>query len=546
MTTQLVSRIASCVATGFIVCCTQAIAADSETQSRLFVRSYVTLRMTGCNSTSLQEFARVLSGVTNKNAFAIGLTINGLGWAALNNYELYRATYDMLVVKDPNSTYAQYLGGDSVTENCNVCTGPSGRAMQSCEGCGGTGKARGADSIRCAKCGGSGFTPVWCGTCRGLGHTFSPAKSAQTFRVFVRNAEDRLGQIYGDLGKYLSSEELARYTSFKGEELLGEVCHDVRVQLFQVASDGALAYVSLSQPEIPIESGFTKPLIFIRHLAGGLVDGDKWEGKLYLVGTYRYTTKGKYAKTVKMFSADRGVAAKILAAKTSGADSRDSDSDSDSDGRSADAEGSSMGTGWLTAHGYIVTCYHVVKSHRRVFIKSQKLEKRTAKLIQSDRVNDIAILRPDRLVGLPSGLPLAVDAVGIASKVFTLGYPQTQLLGNSLKFTEGTVSALRGLHDDPRCLQISVPVQAGNSGGPLLNTNGEVVGVIVSKLAAVNVFAWTGDLPQNVNFSVRSDYVKALLGALEKREHPVLEAKKADMEELVSRSSDSVVMVIAE
>jgi S1-C subfamily serine protease len=187
-----------------------------------------------------------------------------------------------------------------------------------------------------------------------------------------------------------------------------------------------------------------------------------------------------------------------------------------------------------------------VKGHRKVYIKSSKLEKLTTKVVQKDKINDVAILQPDSFAGLPKGLPLAQGDLGVAQKVFTLGYPQTQLLGNSLKFTEGTVSALRGLHDDPRCIQVSAPVQSGNSGGPLLNTNGEVVGVIVSKLAAVNVFAWTGDLPQNVNFAVRIDYVKALLGALEKREFPVHEAKKADMEELVQKLSDSVVMVIAE
>jgi len=187
-----------------------------------------------------------------------------------------------------------------------------------------------------------------------------------------------------------------------------------------------------------------------------------------------------------------------------------------------------------------------VEGHNKLFIKSQKIAKAPVKLVQKDKANDIAVLKPESLSGLPPGLPLATDDAFLSQKVFTLGYPQTQLLGDALKYTEGVVSAKSGMDNDPRFLQVSVPVQAGNSGGPLINKKGEVAGIIVSKLAALRVFALTGDLPENVNYAVKVVYVRPLLSTLEQREFPVFEPKKLEVEEWVPKLSDSVVMVVAE
>jgi hypothetical protein len=229
----------------FICNWSETFAADSDAQKQSLIRSYVNLQIAGCSPATLQSFARVLSGTTDKDAFMIGLTINGLGWASVNNYELYKATYEMLLSKDTNATYTQYLIGDSVTDKCGVCTGPTGRAMQSCDACGGIGKTRGNENLKCPKCNGSGFTPVWCGTCRGVGVVFSPAKANETLRLFLRKAEDRLTQIYGVFSKYLSKEELSRFLGFKVEDALNEGCYNVAVQLYQVLSDGAFDVTSL-------------------------------------------------------------------------------------------------------------------------------------------------------------------------------------------------------------------------------------------------------------------------------------------------------------
>ena len=75
----------------------------------------------------------------------------------------------------------------------------------------------------------------------------------------------------------------------------------------------------------------------------------------------------------------------------------------------------------------------------------------------------------------------------------------------------GEINSLSGLQDDPRHWQISVPVQPGNSGGPLFDEAGNVIGMVLSKLDAITVARFTGDLPQNVNYAVKSIYALPLL-----------------------------------
>ena len=121
-------------------------------------------------------------------------------------------------------------------------------------------------------------------------------------------------------------------------------------------------------------------------------------------------------------------------------------------------------------------------------------------------------------------------------------------MGGNLKLTDGIISAESGIKDDPRVYQISVPVQAGNSGGPLLNDFGEVVGIVTSKLHAVKMFQWTGDLPENVNYAVKIHYLKALIEGTPYKEPTITELprKKGNLEELVERLKNSVFIIIAE
>lgn len=80
-----------------------------------------------------------------------------------------------------------------------------------------------------------------------------------------------------------------------------------------------------------------------------------------------------------------------------------------------------------------------------------------------------------------------------------------------MNVTRGSVSSLVGLGGDAKTMQITAPVQSGNSGGPLLSSDGKVVGVVVSKLDAVAVADIIGDFPQNVNFAIRGEIAKLFL-----------------------------------
>jgi len=102
----------------------------------------------------------------------------------------------------------------------------------------------------------------------------------------------------------------------------------------------------------------------------------------------------------------------------------------------------------------------------------------------------------------------------MGDKVFTIGYPAHVLMGNNPKYTEGVVNATSGLQDDPTVFQISVQIQPGNSGGPLFNSIGEVIGITQSSLDPKVAIGTFGTLPQNVNYAIKSSYISTLLPML--------------------------------
>ena len=151
-------------------------------------------------------------------------------------------------------------------------------------------------------------------------------------------------------------------------------------------------------------------------------------------------------------------------------------------GAEADSTQTALSTGtgfFISAEGHLLTSHHLIANGRRIEVRTQK-GNFPAELIKADPGNDLALLRiktestPLRLSALPSAR--------LGQSVFTLGYPNPAVQGIKLKFTEGRISSLTGVKDDPRMMQISVPVQPGNSGGALVNETGQVVGMITVRL----------------------------------------------------------------
>lgn len=180
---------------------------------------------------------------------------------------------------------------------------------------------------------------------------------------------------------------------------------------------------------------------------------------------------------------------------------------------------SSIATGFLFgSSGFIVTNYHVVRGAKSIAIKYQNGERTSAEVISKDSKNDIAFLKPNHLpnlkmINLSLGNSLTVR---LGDKVFTLGYPIATVLGDNIKYSEGVISGLTGVGNDPKTFQISIPTQHGNSGGPLFNEKGEVIGIVSSSLDEAKTQQAMGVTPQNVNFAIKSFLVQAMLLKLPK------------------------------
>jgi S1-C subfamily serine protease len=138
------------------------------------------------------------------------------------------------------------------------------------------------------------------------------------------------------------------------------------------------------------------------------------------------------------------------------------------------------------------------------------VNKGTAHLLARDVKNDLALLATDLHPAQWSTWRLSVR---LGEEIVVYGFPLAGVLSSGGNVVTGNVTALAGLEDDSRFLQISAPVQPGNSGGPLFDRYGNVVGIIVSKLNALKIASVTGDVPQNVNFGIKSSVAMSFLDA---------------------------------
>ncbi len=161
------------------------------------------------------------------------------------------------------------------------------------------------------------------------------------------------------------------------------------------------------------------------------------------------------------------------------------------------------GTGFaISSNGYILTNYHVIKDADSVYVQNSKGESFKVKSFYSDQVNDIAILKiTDKdfknLKSLPYSLKKNIAALG--EMVYTLGYPKDDVV-----FGDGYVSSKNGHNGDTVAYQVAISVNPGNSGGPILDNNGNIVGVINGKEEKTDGAA----------FAVKSKYIMHALNAI--------------------------------
>src|SRR5712664_907015 len=178
------------------------------------------------------------------------------------------------------------------------------------------------------------------------------------------------------------------------------------------------------------------------------------------------------------------------------------------------------GTGFAITHdGVMITNHHVVgECSLPIKVRAEGIPDYyyEATVLADDPNRDLAALKIERRVGQGNQSPIREIPKAIFRRgpplqqgetAITYGFPLSGLLTPNGNLTSGIVSALSGPRDDHKYVQVTTPVQQGNSGGPLYDSSGHIIGVVVAKLDALKVMLATGDVPQNVNFAISLDVV---------------------------------------
>jgi S1-C subfamily serine protease len=204
------------------------------------------------------------------------------------------------------------------------------------------------------------------------------------------------------------------------------------------------------------------------------------------------------------------------------------------------------GTGFFVSDiGDIVTAFHVVEGAKRIAVKTEVGTIYTAHVVRSDPANDLALLKSDASPSLSVYLQSSANAQK-GDEVLALGYPLLGLQGQEQKATFGHVNALSGAAGDIRLLQVDTPIQPGNSGGPLINNSGEVIGVVTASLSQRAALNASGALAQGVNYAVKSDYLFPLLTRSELTKSLAGKRSRTEWPQLVKGLEKSVVLIVVE
>jgi TPR repeat protein len=199
---------------------------------------------------------------------------------------------------------------------------------------------------------------------------------------------------------------------------------------------------------------------------------------------------------------------------------------------------------FITEDGYLLSNAHVVEGAARLVVKT-KLGAFPAVLVRVDAINDIAVLKAS---GAFRPLPITPSrVVKLGDSVITVGFPNPALQGVEPKLTDGRISSLAGVQDDARYFQISVAVQPGNSGGALVNSVGNVVGIVTARLSDKAALETSGALPQNVNYAIKGSYVLSLLESLPDVASRLKEpwpARERKFEDVAKEAQDAAVLVL--
>ncbi len=165
------------------------------------------------------------------------------------------------------------------------------------------------------------------------------------------------------------------------------------------------------------------------------------------------------------------------------------------------------GTGFALNNGYIITNHHVIDNAKTIIIHGINGDfdnTYSATVVGIDKNNDLALLKiSDSSFNGFGSIPYSVSSTTseVGEDVYVLGYPLTTTMGDEIKLTTGIISSKTGFQGDVSQYQISAPIQPGNSGGPLFNKNGNVIGVVSAKHEGA----------ENVGYAIKTLYLRNLV-----------------------------------
>ncbi|MFZ1084882.1 MAG: serine protease [Terracidiphilus sp.] len=163
--------------------------------------------------------------------------------------------------------------------------------------------------------------------------------------------------------------------------------------------------------------------------------------------------------------------------------------------------------------GYILTNAHVVKGCKSISVKPLNVDALTAKLEAIDPKNDLALIKTTAGYGQPAQFRPESKPANLGESIGVVGYPLTGFLSAEPKATFGQINSVAGAGNDYTLLQISAPIQAGNSGSPVLDAAGNVIAIVVSEAASLSQLLKNGTVPQNVNFAIRGELAQIFMQA---------------------------------
>ena len=163
----------------------------------------------------------------------------------------------------------------------------------------------------------------------------------------------------------------------------------------------------------------------------------------------------------------------------------------------------------INTNGDVLTNYHTIANCLNIDLHLGKSQK-PATVLYIDKDTDLAVLGSHLSVKKPAVFSDAAPP-RLGDNIVIIGFPLHGVLSSQPSLSTGNISALAGIKENQTVYQITAPVQQGNSGGPVLNSSGAVIGIVQSKLNAIALAEYTGDIPQNVNFAIKQEKVISFL-----------------------------------